>query len=186
MMMTPFRLLAALALTGGLIAFGTAVRADDNPNAYDDPSIHYVAPDGWQKVDTPPPQQGGQDDQTVARFAKDISRYDKRAIMMKMSDYQGTLDGAESTHESDLRSTSDGVFVDKKERVTLANGMPAWFLKVSIGQDAGNIVRGFEYVVFDGKRRIILGYYGRAGYFDDKDAKDAMASFAVVVYPEGR
>jgi hypothetical protein len=164
--------------------------ADPDPNlSYDDPAMHYSAPDGWTKIDVPP--SGGNQDgpTTVAAFTKEFSRYDKRSITIRIEPYSGTLDGAESSHESELRSSGGNgstIFVDKKTKVTLPNGMPAWFLKATIGSENGDAARIYEYVLFDGKRQIIVGYAGKAGNFDDKDAVDAFKTLSVVLYPAGR
>jgi hypothetical protein len=177
--------LASLALLAVLIA-PVVVRADDNPSnnnlSYDDPSVHYAAPDGFTRVDIPPDAK----DAPNALFQKQISRYDTRAITLKIADYSGSLDGLEGSHESDLHSNNDGLFVEKKTKTTLSNGMPVWMVKYSMGQGAGRMIRAVEYVAFDGRRSIILTYAGAAGDFTDKDALDAMSTLTVVVYPEGR
>ena len=107
-------------------------------------------------------------------------------ITLKIEKYDGSLEGLENSHESEVRQLSDSVFVDKRVKITLSNGMPAYQLRYTVGQDAGGTVRTMEYVVYDGKRSIIAGYSGRGGMFDDKDALDALSTLTVVLYPQGR
>lgn len=175
--------LLALAVSFGLVV-PSAVRADDAKLSYDDPAVHYSAPDGWYRQNLPP--EAEQSAHYVAAFGKTFDRNDTRTITLRIEPYTGSLDGLASSHESDLRSQAESVFVDKKTKITLANGMPAWLMKVSIGQDAGRIVRDFEYVVFDGRRSIIASYVGRDGTFDDKEAISALSTLSVVLYPSGR
>jgi hypothetical protein len=76
--------------------------------------------------------------------------------------------------------------VDKREQTKLANGMPAYWLKVSQGSKAGQFQRRYELVVYDGTRAIIVAFVGRSGDFDEKEARDALASLYVVLYPRSR
>jgi hypothetical protein len=100
--------------------------------------------------------------------------------------FDGPLGNFESSHESDLRNQGQesSTFVDKKELTTLANGMPAYFLRVNQGNAAGQFMRSYQYIVIDKQRGIVASYQGRAGQFDDKDAKAALSSLYVVVYPK--
>jgi hypothetical protein len=166
------------------IAAPAAARADAGPS-YDDPAIHFSAPEGWEKQDVPAQDshsRGG----VVAVFTRDFGRYDKRSITIRIEPFAGSLDGLAGSHESDLRTQSDSVFVDKKTRITLTNGMPAWMLKISFGSEPGRTIRDVEYVVYDGRRSIIASYAGRAGTFEDKEAAAALSALSVVLYPEGR
>lgn len=177
--------LLALAVFMG-VAFPVAAGADDSKLSYDDPAVHFSAPDGWERLDLQQQQSGGQGGAIVAAFTKKFDRNDQRTITLRIEPYAGSLDGLAGSHESDLRTQSDSLFVDKKARITLTNGMPAWLMKISIGQDAGHIVRDFEYLVCDGRRSIIASYVGRAGYFEDKEAAAALSTLSVVLYPQGR
>jgi hypothetical protein len=173
----------ALAVCCGLV-MPSAGRADDANLSYDDPAVHFSAPDGWERQDVPP--QSGPGAHYVAAFMKKFDRNDIRSITLRIESYTGTLDGLQGSHESDLRTQAESVFVDKKARITLTNGMPAWLMKISIGQEAGRIVRAVEYIVADGRRSIIVSYAGRAGAFEEKDAVSALSTLSVVLYPDGR
>ena len=180
-MRKPLRFVILLALMV-LWMLPPAIRAADNLS-YDDPGVHFNAPDGWSRVDLPP---GAGDEAPVAVFRREFGKYDTRIITLKIQKYDDNLERLLSGHESDLRQSSDGVFVEKKVRITLSNGMPAYLFKYTMTRDSGGTVRVYEYLVIDGKRSIDLTYSGRGGSFEDKDALDAMNALTVVVYPEGR
>jgi hypothetical protein len=169
------------ALAAVLFVAPLGARADDNNLSYDDPAIHYSAPDGWTKADLPPSDEGPK-----AVFSKQFDRYDIRAITLKIEKYDGSLDGLETNHESDLRSQTQDMFVENKKKITMPNGMPAWQVKYTYGSDAGQVFRVMEYLVFDGRRSIDLAYAGRAGMFDDQTALAALSTLTVVLYPEDR
>jgi hypothetical protein len=195
-------MLAAAALLGSL-TFPWAARADDPPAAspltYDDPAMHYQAPDGWTKREVGGNPQGGDDPQVVAMWVKAFSHSDPRTITITVQNFSGDLDTAQSNMETQLRNNGSGggggggdddngggVFFDRKDKITLSNGMPARYLKVSTGSGAGAMARLYQYLVVDGKRMIVLTYAGRDGYFGDKDALDALSTLTVVVYPPNR
>jgi hypothetical protein len=191
--------LAAAALLAGL-ALPWVARADDTPAAstltYDDPAMHYQAPDGWTKRDVGSPH-GGDDPQVVAMWVKSFSHSDPRTITITVQAFEGDLDAAQSQMETQLRNSGSGggggdddngggVFFDRKDKITLSNGMPARYLKVSTGAGAGAMARLYQYLIVDGKRMITVTYAGRDGYFGDKDALDALSTLTVVLYPPGR
>jgi hypothetical protein len=193
-------ILAAVALLGSL-AFPWVARADDTPAAspltYNDPAMHYQAPDGWTKRDVGGGPASGDDPQVVAMWVKAFSHSDPRTITITVQPLEGDLDAAQSQMETQLRNAGSGggggdddngggVFFDRKDKITLSNGMPARYLKVSTGSGAGAMARLYQYLVVDGKRMIVLTYAGRDGYFGDKDALDALSTLTVVLYPPGR
>ena len=161
-------------------------RADDAPPpapqslSYDDASVHYTAPDGWTRVEVP---QG--DDAVGALFVKAISRTETRTISLKIKPDDSTLEGLDQSTEIEIRTGGTDVFIDKRRQVTLANGMPAWFISFSSGDDMSRM-RFYTYIVTDTKRSVIISYGGRNGMVEENDAKAALASLAVVVYPETR
>jgi hypothetical protein len=150
-------------------------------NTYSDRSITFTAPDGWTNLHAPPPD-GTENSTPVAMFIKSFNKYDTRAIQIVVKDYSGSLDGFEGDHEKELRKDSDSAFI-RKSKVTLANGMPAYWLKVTQGADAGSYVALYEYVIVDLKRAITVAYIGKQGFFDEKDAQTSLAQLAVVAYP---
>ncbi len=175
-------------LTIALLAFAAPAFAADSLS-YDDPGMHFKPPDGWTRVELNQEPAGANNDEKrppAAIYVWHRGQIDQRTIVVNIQPFEGTLDGFESQHESDLRSASDGTFIDKKTKTTLANGMPAFFLKVSSGSELGTFTRRYEYLVYDGTRSIDVAYGGRQGDFDEKDAVAALASLYVVMYPAKR
>ena len=181
------RSLVAAALVAAL-TLGASVHAATDPNSYDDAGMHFAAPDGWLRLPTPDDTTSpGLDAKTVlAAYAFANGKNDSRVISITAEPFDGTLDGAESSHETELRNASDTTLVDHKVKTALANGMPAWFLKISQGSDPFTAVRLYQYIVFDGSREIVTSYSGRQFNFSEDDAKKALASLYVVVYPKHR
>lgn len=159
-----------------------------DPLAYDDPAVHFRAPDGWKRVDlsgAPNDPSGKSVPAAVFYFARD--RTDARSIVIQIEPFAGTLDGLVHARESELRSASEGTFVDHETKVTLANGMPAYLVQTSQpGGAVGHQVRRYDYIVYDLQRSIDVAYIGRYGDFDERDVRAAFASLSVVVYPRRR
>ena len=177
----PSRVVAQVAAT-------PAPAATRDPLAYDDPGMHFRAPDGWTRVDLGNAQAASGDKAPPAAvFTYDAGKRDQRTIVVDIQPFDGTLEGLERSKETDLRNAADGTFVDGKTRLTLGNGMPAYFLKVSQPAGAaGNQIRRYDYVIYDLTRGIDVAFIGRYGDFDENDVKRAFASLSVVVYPRGR
>jgi len=181
-------LLAALMFT---LSLGTAVFAAEAPPfdphnlAYEDPAMHFSAPKDYQRLQVP----SGHDSaklSTVAAFAKYPGKPEQRIITIAMEPYDGTIDGFESNSENELRGEIDGLFVDRKTRTALSNGMPVWWQKLSYGEGLGSTYRRYSYVAFDGQRGISVSITGRLGELSEEEAKSALGDLSIVVYPGGR
>jgi hypothetical protein len=177
-----------VALSALFVPFGVrAAGAADDPLDYSDPGMHFRPPDGWERV---PLQEAGTDSETrrppLALYVFKKNKGDQRLITITMDVFQGSLDGFARNHANELRQQGDSTFIEKQEKTTLANGMPAIWMKVNQGANLGQMVRRYEYIVIDLSRGIIVSYFGRAGDFEEKEAKAALASLYVVVYPKGR
>ena len=172
------------------VALGAALlvpaRAADS-QTYDDPGMHFKAPDGFERVDSLPAAKDSDDDapRPAAVFVYHRGQSDQRAIVIEVHDAQDSLDSFTSSHTQDMHKDSDSARVDKKEKTALANGMPAYFLRVSSGDGLQEVWR-YEYLVVDGTRDIDVSYSARQGVVDAQAAKDALASLYVVVYPTRR
>lgn len=164
--------------------FAAAAEPAD-PLSYDDPAMHFAAPPGWERVRFTP-STTEDSSHPVAIFAKDRGEYDQRTIAIEVGRFDGTFDSVADVHASELRTQFDHAFIDHKARVVLPNGMPAWWQRVSYGQELGHIYERYEYVLFDGRRSIVVSYTAHLGDADDKDAKAALSSLSVVLYPNGR
>lgn len=153
--------------------------------AYDDPAVHFAAPPGWERI----PFAAGSTEaspQPVAFFVKDRDEANRRTIVIEIGPYAGTLDGLADLRESELRAKYEGSFIDRKARVLLVNGMPAGWIRVSFGSQAGHMYERYESIVFDGRRRIVAAYTARRGEADEKEARTALGGLSVVLYPRGR
>jgi hypothetical protein len=173
-----FALVAAIALPA----------AAASSLSYDDPGMHFKAPDGWQRVDLSNAEAGDQDHKAPAAvFVFHPGRREQRTIVLDIQSGSDSLAAFEHGHESDLHQQGDngGAHVDKRTQVTLSNGMPAYLLKVTTG-DGLDSERRYEYLVFDGERDIDASYSGHQGEFDEKEALDALSSLYVVAYPRNR
>ena len=182
--MNPLPFFWGVALALALSA--PALAAD--PLAYDDPGMHFKAPDGFERIDIGvQPEDSGDPDtpKPAAVFIYHRGRSDQRTIVVELHSVAQPLDSFESNLEQDLRKSGDSARVDKKEKTTLANGMPAYFLRVSSGDGLQQMWR-YDYVVVDGTRGIDVAYTAHQGEVDAQAAKDALASLYVVVYPQSR
>jgi hypothetical protein len=155
------------------------------PLVYDDPAMHFAAPADWEGIRIPPvPDDEAQ--HTVAFFVKDRGESTQRTIGIDIGPFSGTLDDLVSVQESELRKQYEGAFIDRKARVLLANGMPAWWLRVSYGTDLGRMYERYEYIVFDGRRGIVASHTAHRGEAQEKEARAALGTLSVVLYPRGR
>ncbi len=184
----------------GLVLLGTLAFSPLTPKAqaagslsYDDPGMHFKAPDGWERIDVPSGDAtggggaaGGGDAPPAAVFMYDRGRLDQRTIIIDIKSEADSLDAFERGHESDLRQQAgNDTHVDKRTQVTLSNGMPAYLLQVTSGDGLASL-RRYEYLVYDGTRDIDVAYFGHQGEFDEKDALAALSSLYVVAYPHDR
>jgi len=169
-----------------LLLAGRVTYALADPLSYDDPAVHYNAPAGWERLPDQPRDANDSSAPVAIGFGQDVGRPNQKTISLIISPFQGTLDSLLSTHESELRNSADGTFIDKALKVTLQNGMPAYWLRVSLSSDQGRGLRRFEYVAYDGERSIVLAYTARLGEADEKDAQAALSSLYVVLYPHRR
>ncbi|MGP6159628.1 MAG: hypothetical protein ACLPYS_19320 [Vulcanimicrobiaceae bacterium] len=173
--------LQAFALVLWLTAVTAGASAAD-PLSYDDPDVHFSAPDGWQRLDVPQaPADSDGPKPPAAEFTKDFGNGDRRAIVIQIESDDKSLEQLVSDQDSQFRQ-ADGTVILGQERTALANGMTAYWLCADQGTELGHLVRRCEYVVSDGQRSIIVAYLGRQFGFDPKEAKSALSSLSVV-YP---
>jgi hypothetical protein len=187
------------------LAFPSAALADGPPApaasaapvpSYNDAGMHFEAPAGWESVPVTanpdgngngsPDGGGNSDDATpVAAFVYHRGKSDQVAILIKTAPFEGGVDDYDVTHNSAVRKDGDA-FIAKNEKITLANGMPAYFVKVNSGNEAGHYLESLEYLVCDGTRSIEISYVGGEGTFDEAKARSVFSSLYVVAYPTHR
>ncbi len=154
---------------------------------YDDPAIHYVAPEGVTFVGRREvPYQDASHMTPVAIWGFDVGKSKARIISISYERFSnGSLRGFYATYINEMRSSSgSGTFIRRKNAV-LANGMPAYWLKISTG-DGFNQMRSYAYVWYDGVRGVVLSEEARAGNISERQAKRDLAGASAVAYPVGR
>jgi hypothetical protein len=182
--------LPVIALLMSLETTAFAAGADID---YNDPGMHYTPPADWENVLLAPSagivdeKSGDSPDsdvlKPVAVYSFHRGKPDQRTIVISVKEFDGPLDAFDRATESDTHTQSDGAFIDKPIKMTLANGMPVDLLKIDSGSDPGHFTERFEYLIIDGTRGITISYGGRQGDFTQKDALDAFTSLYVVRYP---
>jgi hypothetical protein len=182
-----------LTLIALLISLATTAFAADGDIDYNDPGMHYSPPPDWEKIllapaagivdDKSRDSQDSDELKPVAVYSFHRGKPEQRTIVISVKTFDGPLDAFDRATESDTHTKTDGSFIDKPIKMTLANGMPVYLLKIDSGSDPGHFSERFEYLIIDGTRGIIVAYAGRQGDFTKKDALDAFASLYVVRYP---
>ncbi|MGH8163633.1 MAG: hypothetical protein ACREP1_04785, partial [Rhodanobacteraceae bacterium] len=124
---------------------------------YNDPAMQFAAPAGYLKLNVPPHDPSNfQQSTVVAAFVKYPGRENQRVITISMENWDGfNLDGFEGTDENEMRSQADSLFVSKKEHALLSNGMPAYWMVVSVGSGFDS-QKWYQYVWLDGVRAVTL------------------------------
>ena len=181
--------IACAPLSGALAAPAAypASQATPDPSAslvYDDAAMHFVAPNGFVRMQGAAPQLS--DKLTpVAVFVKNPNSENRLVVIIAMEEFGGSLGGWESNLENEIRTQIDGAFIKAQRGERLPNGMPGYWMKVSFGEGFSSS-RQFGYATFDGRRGIYIYVAGRLGEVDDTIAKDVLKDLSVVVYPYGR
>lgn len=179
-------LIGALALC--VAALTTPSPAPTPSGAYNDASMHFVAPAVYQRApfQAPVVDQDTEKLVVVAGYTRDRGQQNQRTIVVAMRAFSGrsTADW-ESALENDLRAQIDGLFISRKTFVRLSNGMPAYFIKLAYGEGFSSMQQ-YGYAVFDGRRGIWISESGRLGEISEDESKEALKDLAVVVYPRYR
>ena len=180
--------LAVFALATLLLpAEVSAQTAAADPHTYNDPAMSYTAPADYTPIPVPSsPPTGFNGTVLQAAFVRHPKQADVTIISLRMDNYNDDLDSYEQQAEGAVRNqgSDNSVFV-KKQLTTLPNGMPAYFLSVTVGADAGQ-QELYEYIWVDGVRGITLSVTGRFGVIDDRSAKKVLGDVSGVAYPRNR
>ena len=176
--------LCALLLPAGVSAQSTSTQGD--PHTYNDPAMSYTAPSDYIPIPVPSqPPTGFNGTVVQAAYVRHPRQRDSTIITLRMEAYTDDLDSYEQAAESEARNVgSDQVFI-RKTMTTLPNGMPAYYLSITIGADVGE-QRVFEWVWVDGVRGVSLSVAGPFGTIDDGSAKKVLANVSAVAYPKNR
>lgn len=155
-----------------------------DPHVYTDPAMTYTAPADAMLVGRAQVglNQLGQDLQPVATWILHPGKEDSRTIQIAMESYNGPPDQWEGVFESQTHGSQEGTLIRNKTRISLLNGMPAYFVEVAFGSgfDAKK-----EYVVLwaDGQRGIALAEVTRMGETSAEEAQQVLKQVTAVAYP---
>lgn len=150
---------------------------------FNDPAMHFAPPSDYYTAPIAPHDpKVFETPATVAVFVKNPGKEDVRVIAVAMQNYEGSLDGFEVNSENSAREQVDGVFITHKERTTLSNGMPAYWVELSFGSGFQSQKR-YQYEWVDGVRGVTVSISGRLGEVDQKTARAALKDLSATLYP---
>ncbi|HEY8314369.1 MAG TPA: hypothetical protein VIG51_09360 [Candidatus Baltobacteraceae bacterium] len=152
-----------------------------------DPAMAFKAAPGFLKIYVPPHDPANFEQPTVvAGFVKNPGKDDQLLLTISMQNWDGfNLDGFEGTNENEMRGQVQSLFVSRKERAQLANGMPAYWMVILVGSGFSS-QKWYEYVWLDGMRAVTVAIKSRLGAVSEKDARDDLAGLTAVAYPRNR
>ena len=144
--------------------------------------MHMRVPDtfymmGYQPVDA---DKLGNTLQTVAAWR--TIKGNVWVLTLAQESYNEPLEHWETAFENEVRQQEDGVFISKKERMALQNGMPAYFIGMTFGSGFDSR-KQYALIWADGERGVALEMTGRVGEIGDDDAKKAFGDITAVAYP---
>jgi len=159
--------------------------AVSGPPEYRDPAMTFVAPSDYVQMAVPPHDPTTFEQPTVvAAFVKNGGTSDAVTITIEMQNFDGRAAGFEQNMENQMREAIDGAFI-RKDEAPLRNGMPAYWVKVTMGTGFNQATR-WQYEWADGLRGVVLSVVSRAGTITEQQARDALANVSAVAYPMGR
>ena len=157
-----------------------------NPHEYNDAAMHFEAPPNWGLVGyrVLKLSELGDDPQVVAGWAS-TDRGKPQAIVISQQAFTGDTSSFESRYENDIRQQFANILVKTKERTSLLNGMPAYFLDMSYGEGF-DTRKQYTLLWSDGSRGVSISVTGRIGEIDGASAKKLISNVSAVRYPYGR
>jgi hypothetical protein len=156
------------------------------PLTYDDPAMHFEAPKGYLLLNRRYVAVSDLGDPAVvAVWIKNPGQEDMRTLTISVEQYDQAIDQYETNVENDVRNKIDDAIVANRTRISLTNGMPAYFLSITSGSgfDGKKI---FEVIWSDGTRGVTIAITGRLGDLKEDEAKLALATISAVRYPINR
>ncbi len=180
----------ALVLTLLALPAGLHAQTAQPSHTYTDPAMSYTAPADYIAIPMPAATTAPDAYEAptiVAAFVRRPKQTDRTIITLRMENYTDDLDSFEQEAEGQARNQSNddnSVFV-KKQLTTLPNGMPAYFLDITVTQDSGQ-QRIFEYLWVDHVRGVTLSVAGGYGTLDGNSAKKILSNVSAVAYPKNQ
>lgn len=172
------------ALLAPALVLAQNAAADPGPQ-YSDPAMSFTAPAGFKPMPVPSHDPANFEDPAVmAAFVKDGGTRQGISIVLRMQSFDGSPDAWATTADNDLRSSSNGAFINRTS-TKLSNGMPAFWEDVTVGTGFDQI-KTYQYLWADGVRGVTLSLVCRDGVITNEQAKQMLSNLSAVAYPKYR
>ena len=153
---------------------------------YDDPAMHFRAPDGWRPVGQRQIDvQQLTDDPVVVAAWFDPDKDHPRKIVINQESFEGDYKAFEAELESQLRDKFDDPFFKNKQDTKLRNGMPAEFMEMSTGSGF-NVTKFYILLWADGQRGVAILLSAQLNDLSGDAARHLMSDVTAVRYPVDR
>ncbi|MDE2483442.1 MAG: hypothetical protein KGN02_14795 [bacterium] len=181
-----FAALLAMLVPALAVAQVPGATPTPDPMVYDDPAIHFQAPSGWYPVGQRriKPDDLGSNPEAVAGWVNS-STGRVESLVLQLQSFSGSLDDFETTYEQEMRQEFSGTFIKNKERTSLANGMPAYYMEMTTGEGF-TTTKAFIVIWIDGVRGVALVVNGPLDNISANVAKAIMRKAKATQYPLGR
>ncbi len=185
-------LLACVALIGvprALLAQDEDATPQPTPAdwmVYDDPAMHFRAPDGFRPVGQRqiPVEKLGDDPTIVAAWIYP-DKDNPRRLVIQQESFTGDYNAFQGEFESQLRDQFDTPLFKNKETIKLRNGMPAIFEEMTSGSGF-NVQKFYLLMWADGERGVAVTLQTQVNDLDETKARQLMSDATAVRYPDNR
>jgi len=187
--MKPFLTLVAMIVALIPMALGAQEAPPTPPGdplEYNDAAMHFRVPAGYYSVGNHPVD--------LADLPEDLSIVaawvlpgdsNQRKIFIQMASFNSRVDDFETVYEQQIRGqVGDATFKNKK-RMTLKNGMPAYYVEMESGSGF-DTAKSFIVLWTDGQRGVALVATGKLSAWDEAKARAALSDASAVRYPTDR
>ena len=172
-------LISAAVLLSAVSTTTFPARAD--ARMYSDRTVRFIPPPEYDSIDLPAVDLSEQEHLTpVAAYIHNRGKEDQLSIQILMEQFSGSLNEFETSVENDLRGQIPDLFVSKKAVTRLANGMPAYWMKLAYGEGFDSMQQ-YVYATIDGRRGIVVAMVGRLGIINEDKAREGLKNLAVVL-----
>ncbi len=154
--------------------------------AYDDPAMHFHAPEGFQPIGQRqiPVNKLGDDPTVVAGWIYP-SKDHYRRLVIQQEFFQGDVNAFISQYENQLRDQYESPLFKGKQNIALKNGMPAIFEAMTTGSGF-NVQKFYMLLWADGQRGVVVLLNAPVDDLNDADARRLLSDASAVRYPVGR
>jgi hypothetical protein len=157
-----------------------------DPQAYDDPAMHFRAPTGFVGLGQRPisVDKLGEDPQIVAGWVYPDKDHPRR-LALQQEYYEGDVSGFDAVLEGQMRDQFQGAVFKNKKNTTLRNGMPAMFVEMTSGEGF-NVQKAYVLLWADGQRGVALVLMTQLNDISADTARQLLSDVTAVRYPVGR